>query len=80
MPRKIYQIFEPLKSTINGLLLESLVLKTSTAFPVSDVVVGGAVAVVTFGVVVGERQSKVLQGHPAEQFSYEMYWFIYGIY
>ena len=62
-------MFEPSKSTINGLLLGSLVLKTSTAFPVGDVVVVGTVAVVISGVDVGTRQSKSLQGHPAEQFS-----------
>ena len=38
-------------------------------FPVGDVVVAGTVAVVTSGADVGSRQSKSLQGHPAEQFS-----------
>ena len=59
----------PLKSTIIGLLSEFLVLKTRTAFPVGDVVVTGTVAVVVSGADVGARQSKPLQGHPAEQFS-----------
>ena len=59
----------PLKSTMNGLLLEYLVLNTRTAFPVGEVVVGGAVAVVTSGVDVVTIQSNSLQGQPAEQFS-----------
>ena len=45
------------------------VLSTRTAFSVGDVVVEGTVAVVTSGADVGSRQSKPLQGHPAEQFS-----------
>ena len=44
-------------------------LSTRTAFPVGDVVVAGAVAVVISGADVGSRQSKSLHGHPAEQFS-----------
>ena len=59
----------PLKSTMKGLLFELAVLKTRTVFPVGDVVVAGTVAVVTSGAEVGARQSKSLQGHPAEQFS-----------
>ena len=54
---------------MNGLLLELLVLRTRTAFLVDDVVVAGTVAVVTSGADVGAKQSKPLQGHPAEQFS-----------
>ena len=54
---------------MNGMLLDFLVLRTRTAFPVGDVVVAGTVAVVTSGAEVGARQSKPLQGHPAEQFS-----------
>ena len=54
---------------MNGLLFESAVLRTRTAFPVGDVVVAGTVAVVISGADVGARQSKPLQGHPAEQFS-----------
>ena len=54
---------------MNGLLFEFRVLRTRTAFPVGDVVVAGIVAVVTCGADVGTRQSKPLQGHPAEQFS-----------
>ena len=54
---------------MKGLLFELLVLKTRTAFPIGDVVVAGPVAVVTSGTDVGARQSKPLQGHPAEQFS-----------
>ena len=59
----------PLKSTMNGLLLELKVLSTRTAFPVGKVVVGGTVAVVTSGVDVVSMQSNSLQGQPAEQFS-----------
>ena len=54
---------------MKGLLLELKVLRTRTAFPDGDVVVEGAVAVVTSGTDVGARQSKPLQGHPAKQFS-----------
>ena len=54
---------------MKGLLLEVLELRTRTAFPVGNVVVAGTVAVVTSGTDVGARQSKPLQGHPAEQFS-----------
>ena len=54
---------------MKGLLFEFQVLRTRTAFPVGDVVVAGTVAVVTSGADVGARQSKPLQGHPAEQFS-----------
>ena len=54
---------------MNGLLFELAVLRTRTAFPVGDVVVAGTVAVVISGADVGSRQSKPLQGHPAEQFS-----------
>ena len=54
---------------MNGLLRELLVFRTRTAFPVGDVVVAGTVAVVTSGADVGAKQSKPLQGHPAEQFS-----------
>ena len=59
----------PLKSTMNGLLLESLVLNTRTALPVGEVVVRGTVAVVTLGADVVSMQSNSLQGQPAEQFS-----------
>ena len=59
----------PSKSTIIGLLFELAVLKTSTAFPLGDVVVAGTVAVVTSGAGVVAVHSKSLQGHPAEQFS-----------
>ena len=54
---------------MKGLLVERKVLRIRTAFPVGDVVVAGTVAVVTSGTDVGARQSKPLQGHPAEQFS-----------
>ena len=54
---------------MKGLLVERKVLKTRTALLVGDVVVEGTVAVVTSGTDVGARQSKPLQGHPAEQFS-----------
>ena len=54
---------------MNGMLLDFLVLRTRTAFPVGDVVVAGTVAVVTSGADVGSRQSKSLQGQPAGQFS-----------
>ena len=54
---------------MNGLFWDLLVLKTRTAFPVGEVVVGGAVAVVTSGVDVVTIQSNSLQGQPAEQFS-----------
>ena len=54
---------------MKGLLFELNVLRTRTAFPVGDVVVLGTVAVVASGTDVGARQSKPLQGHPAEQFS-----------
>ena len=71
MSQKYMNFFNlPLKSTIIGLLFEFRVLSTRTAFPVGDVVVDGTVAVVTSGVDVGSRQSKPLQGQPAEQFSY----------
>ena len=65
----------PLKSTINGLLFESQVLRTSTAFPFGEieVVVVAVVVVVVVEVVVGAEvgaaQSKSLQGQPAAQFS-----------
>ena len=60
---------------MNGLLSEFVVLRTRTAFRLGDVVialqvtVAGTVALVTSGAEVGARQSKSLQGHPAEQFS-----------
>ena len=54
---------------MKGLLFGFRVLRTRTAFPDGDVVVAGTVAVVTSGTDVGARQSKPLQGHPAEQFS-----------
>ena len=54
---------------MNGLLFELKVLRTRTAFPIGDVVVAGAVAVVTSGAGVCSIQLKSLQGHPAEQFS-----------
>ena len=54
---------------MKGLLFELKVLRTRTAFPVGDVVVVGTVAVVVSGTDVGARQSKPLQGQPAEQFS-----------
>ena len=59
----------PSKSTIIGLLFEFFVLKTSTALPFADVVVGGTLAVVTSGADVVATHSKSLQGQPAEQFS-----------
>jgi len=54
---------------MNGLLFEFKSCRTRTAFAVGDVVVAGTVAVVTSGADVGSRQSKSLQGQPAEQFS-----------
>ena len=54
---------------MKGLLFELKVLRTRTAFLVGDEVVAGTVSVVTSGADVGSRQSKSLQGHPAEQFS-----------
>ena len=59
----------PLKSTIIGLFVFLLVLKTRTAFPADDVVVAGAVTVVTSGTGVVAAQSNSLHGQPAEQFS-----------
>ena len=59
----------PLKSKMNGWLFELEVLRTRTELPIGDVVVAGTVTVVISGVDVGSRQSKPLQGHPAEQFS-----------
>ena len=80
MSKKNMKFFNlPLKSTIIGLFFDLRVLKTRTEFPVGVdvdvdvdgvVVVDGTVAVVTSGADVGSRQSKPLQGHPAEQFSY----------
>ena len=60
---------------MNGLLLCKRVLRTSTAFPDGIVVVSVVVEVVVIvtevvvGKEVGSRQSKPLQGQPAEQFS-----------
>ena len=88
IPEQLKLIFEkktihylPLpKSTMNGLLSEINVLRTSTAFPVDEievvvvvvvVVVGVVVMVVVVGVEVGSRQSKSLQGQPPEQFSFK---------
>ena len=59
----------PLKSTMKGLLFGRDVLRTRTAFPVGDDVVAGVLVVVSSGADVVARQSKSLQGHPAEQFS-----------
>ena len=42
---------------MNGLLLDTQVLRTRTAFPVGDDVVVGMVAVVTSGADVGAMQS-----------------------
>ena len=59
---------------MNGLLSEFVVLRTRTAFRLGDfvialqVTVAGTVALVTSGAEVDARQSKSLQGHPAEQF------------
>ena len=53
-----------MKSTINGLLSRLAVLRTRTAFPIGKLDV---VVVIVVGTEVGGRQSKSLQGHPAEQ-------------
>ena len=82
---KIYKknwILLPSNVTTIGLLLEFLVLKTSTAFGVDGVVVplvvvvvievvvvAGAVEVVTSADVVVSKQSKLLHGQPAGQFA-----------
>ena len=44
-------------------------LRTSTAFPVGEIDVVVEVVIVVDGTEVGARQSKSLQGQPAEQFS-----------
>ena len=59
-------LYSPLKSTINGLLSKLVVLRTRTAFPIGELDV---VVVIVVGTEVGGRQSKLLQGQPAEQFS-----------
>ena len=60
----------PSKSTMNGRLLgqqDIKVLRTSTALLEGEI--GVVALVVVVGTEVGARQSKSLQGQPAEQFS-----------
>ena len=59
----------PLKSTMNGLLSSTKVLRTSTPFPAGEIGVVVVVVVVVDGTEVGATQSKSLQGQPVEQFS-----------
>ena len=59
----------PSQSITIGLLAAFLVLRTKTAFEVGDVVVAGAVEVVTSGAAVVSAQGYSSQGHPAGQLS-----------
>ena len=60
----------PSQPTTIGLLAALYVLRIKTAFGAGSAVVGGAVDVVTAGVVVVVSvQGKPSQGHPAGQFS-----------
>ena len=61
----------PSQPTTIGLLAVFLVLRTKTAFGPGTAVVGGAIDVVTAGVVVVvvSVHGKPSQGHPAGQFS-----------
>ena len=65
----INSIYSPSQPTTIGLLPVFLVLRTKTALVTGDVVVAGAVDVVTAGVVVVSVHGNPSHGHPAGQFS-----------
>ena len=60
---------KPSQSITIGLLAALLVLRTKTAFEVADVVVAGAVEIVTSGAAVVSVQGYSSQGYPAGQLS-----------
>ena len=59
----------PSQSITIGLLADSFVLRTKTALVAGDVVVAGAVEVVTSGAIVVSAQGYSSHGQPPGQFS-----------